>query len=120
MLELSAVLAAQPDDRRVLLPRLFRFFPAYWEVVAEQPAPVAGARISERVSATRPEALIRISCGERLPLTWISRDDEAQRALFRSLGSDFEVEETDQGAYRSFQLSARRPGGCDPDGSSDS
>jgi 4-amino-4-deoxy-L-arabinose transferase-like glycosyltransferase len=112
LLELRAVLDAQPEERRILLPRLFRFFPAYWIVVAEQPDPDAEARISERVQATNPEAVAADSCAATLPVTWITRDDSEQRALFGTLAASFELEATTHGAYRVVRLTARRPGAC--------
>jgi hypothetical protein len=64
------------------------------------------------VDTTSPRALIAMSCSQSLPLTWGARDDDAQRALFRSLDADFELEETSLGPVRVVRLSARRPRSC--------
>ena len=112
VLQLMKAVKSVPRDQVVLTTHLVENFPRYLKSIEEEPPPGQPARIREWPDADSPERIREISCRQRVPFAWITRDTPQQRQLFREIERDFAVRAEAHGIYRIFRISGTAADAC--------
>jgi len=111
------VLEQLPESERVLIPRgmLTNAFGSAARLAAGvREGPEATRRFAAVGAADigGEGGLLRVSCAERVPFTWVLPPRADAQLRFGELDRDFALERQQIGELQLLRIRARRPGGC--------